>query len=79
MIQNWMRYLVPREWSVDQALLAVNLLKQAQDAIWHVHGAVMFDVIVLERAYAEHVADYIDLEALETTRPDDPCDDDIPF
>ena len=79
MIQNWMRYLVPREWSVDQALLAVNLLNQAQDAIWHMHGAVMFDAIMLERAYAEHVADYIDREAPETTRPDDPCDDVIPF
>ena len=79
MIHNWMRYLVPREWSADQALLPVRLLKQAQDAIWLVHGASMVDVVALEKAYAEHLADVLDLEPAWGKHEDEPLDDDIPF
>jgi hypothetical protein len=35
------RFLVPREWSADQALCAVELLVQARRAIWAVHGESM--------------------------------------
>lgn len=83
MIQNWMRYLVPTEWSADQALLAVRLLKQAQHAIWQVHGASMFDAIAREKAYAEHLADAVDLGPAPVEHDEDPgedpSEDDIPF
>jgi hypothetical protein len=36
-----MRGLVPREWTGEQALFAVALLRAALDALWHVHGEAM--------------------------------------
>ena len=33
--------LVPRSWSPEQALNAVNLLQQATASIWYVHGQAM--------------------------------------
>lgn len=79
MIHNWMRHLVPMEWSADQALLAVRLLKLAQHAIWQVHAALMFDAIAREKAYAEHLADDVDLGPAPVEQDEDPSEDDIPF
>ena len=36
-----MRFLVPRGWSGEQALVAAQLLRQALDALWSVHGEEM--------------------------------------
>lgn len=41
MSRGWMRFLVPRGWSGEQALLAASLLRQALDALWSVHGEEM--------------------------------------
>lgn len=53
-----MRCLVPREWSPDEALLAVNLLRQALDAVWGVHGEEMADALAEDR-YRDHIGDYV--------------------
>jgi hypothetical protein len=37
----WLRFLVPRDWSGEQALMAASLLREAQDAVWDVHGEAM--------------------------------------
>lgn len=41
MTQNWLQFLVPRDWTAEQALTAVSGLQQAIDAIWGVHGEEM--------------------------------------
>ena len=69
MRHNWMRALVPREWSPDEALLAVNLLRQAMDAVWAVHGEEMAAELADDR-YRDRLGDYVELEE-EDTDPDD--------
>lgn len=75
MTPNCLRHLVPGQWSAEQALLAVRLLEQAQDAKWQVHGDAMVDAIAVERAYA----DVLDLDAPLADHPDEDHDDEIPF
>lgn len=36
-----LRFLVPRDWTGEQALAAVALLRAASQAIWQVHGEEM--------------------------------------
>ncbi len=36
-----LRFLVPRDWTGEQALAAVGLLRAASQAIWQVHGEEM--------------------------------------
>jgi hypothetical protein len=72
---NWLRFLVPREWTPEQALLVVQFLRQARDAVWEVHGEKMAAVLGQERQYADRLAEYIDLDPNEPSGPDD----DIPF
>lgn len=67
-----MRALVPREWSPDEALLAVSLLRQAMDAVWAVHGEEMAAELADDR-YRDRVGDYVELEEPDTDL------DDIPF
>ena len=62
MTHNWLRLLVPREWSAHQALLAVNLLKQASEAIWAVHGEDMTDALGGDTDYRHRVADYVEFD-----------------
>lgn len=68
MTHHWLRFLVPREWTANQALLAVNLLKQASDAIWAVHGEDLGDALGNDPDYRDRLADYVEID-----------DDDIPF
>lgn len=37
----WMRCLIPREWTGEQALFVAGVLRGALDAIWFVHGEEM--------------------------------------
>lgn len=57
--------LVPAGWTGEQALRAVNVLNQAVDAIWMVHGDAMAHVL---------------FEPPEPVDPlDHDGDDDLPF
>ncbi len=69
---NWIRFLVPRAWTPEQALAAVGALQQAIDAVWAVHGDEMAS------ALGELGPD--SLTGLDVLR-EDPLDtqDDIPF
>lgn len=49
--------LVPRGWSAEQALRAVQLLNQVIAAIWYVHGEAMGKIVLGEGSpSAEEVA-----------------------
>jgi lambda repressor-like predicted transcriptional regulator len=72
MSHRWMRGLVPREWSGEQALFAAALLRAALDAPLHVHGEAM--AIELGDQPAE-----IWDEVLGEARFRAEIDDDIPF
>lgn len=41
MNRRFLRLLVPRCWTGEQALAAASLLRAALDAVWHVHGEDM--------------------------------------
>lgn len=69
MTPNWMRVLVPREWSADEALLAVSLFRQAASAVWAVHGDAMAAELAEDR-YADRLGDFLD-------DPEDPVRDDM--
>lgn len=74
--------LVPRDWTPDQALTAVRLLKMVQDAIWWVHGEAMVEVIGEIDPELDHLDDVLDPDALDDLDPLEPpyADlDDIPF
>ena len=45
MSPSWLRFLVPRDWTGEQALLAASLLRAALDAVWAVHGEEMACVL----------------------------------
>jgi hypothetical protein len=70
MTHNWMRCLVPREWSPDEALLAVNLLRQAMDAVWGVHGEDMAAALAEDR-YRDKLGDYVDTDEVADVDLDD--------
>lgn len=70
MRHNWMRCLVPREWSPDEALLAVSLLRQALDAVWAVHGEEMADALAEDR-YRDKLGDYVNTQDLAEVDLDD--------
>lgn len=76
MTHNWMRCLVPREWSPDEALLAVSLLRQALDAVWVVHGEAMADALAEDR-YRDRIDHYVKPDDLADVHLDDV--DDLPF
>lgn len=44
-MRGWMCFLVPRDWTGEQALLAARLLRMALDALWEVHGEEMAAVL----------------------------------
>lgn len=68
-----LRTLVPRDWTADQALVAVRLLRLAIDAVWEVHGEEMARALDDHQARRERVwEDYFDVAV-------DVIDDDIPF
>lgn len=71
MTHNWIRYLVPTEWTGRQALAVVELLKQATDAIWLVHGERMADALGDDRDLLDHLDRFV--------QPEESPDDDIPF
>lgn len=73
MTHNWLRRLVPCSWTAHDALLAVELLQQAVDAIWEVHGEAMAEV--LGREPADRLGRYVDFDDERDLDPDD----DIPF
>ncbi|MFH1468994.1 MAG: hypothetical protein ABIO70_31700 [Pseudomonadota bacterium] len=54
-----LRYLVPREWSAEQALLAVELLGQARSAIWAVHGESMAAALSDDQDRFDRLEDFI--------------------
>ena len=71
-VQRWLhRFLVPRDWTGDQALAAAGLLKGAVDAVWAVHGDEM--VVSLAAWRRERWQ-----EVLSDDDPD-PEEDDIPL
>ncbi|MBM4369307.1 MAG: hypothetical protein FJ102_24050 [Deltaproteobacteria bacterium] len=72
MTHNWLRYLVPREWTAEQALLVVELLGQARDVVWAVHGERMILAIDADPGRRDRLGDFIDLD-------EDEPEDDIPF
>ena len=72
MTHNWLRFLVPPDWTAGQALAAVSLLQQAIDAVWAVHGEEM-------AASLGELGPWSPLwsEVLRDDLPD--AEDDIPF
>ena len=64
----WMKALVPRCWTGEEALLAVRLLRQATDAVWEVHGEDMVALLVEVPAFRDHATDYLQTD-----------EDDFPF
>ena len=44
-MRGWMCFLVPRDWTGEQALLAARVLRLALDAVWEVHGEEMAAVL----------------------------------
>lgn len=44
-MRGWMCFLVPRDWTGEQALLAARLLRKALDAVWEVHGEEMAAIL----------------------------------
>lgn len=76
MTHNWMRCLVPREWSPDEALLAVNLLRQARDAVWAVHDEGMADALAEDR-YRDRMDDYFESDDIGDVNLDELGD--LPF
>ncbi len=78
MRHNWMRRLVPREWSPDEALFAVNLLRQAVDAVWAVHGEDMAAELAEDR-YRDRIHDYIGPDPMDDFPDVNLDDDDLPF
>jgi len=73
MTHTWIRFLVPREWTAEHALMAVGILQQTIDAIWAVHGE--------EMAVALHALGPESDTWCEVLRdePTDIHDDDIPY
>lgn len=53
------RYLVPREWSAEQALLAVELLGEARRAIWAVHGESMAAALSDDQERFDRLEDFV--------------------
>ena len=70
-MRGWMGFLVPRDWTGEQALLAARVLRLALDAVWEVHGEEMAAVLVdaPERRWRDVMPD--DLDEMDG--------DDIPF
>lgn len=85
MSARWLAALVPRDWTPDQAVAAVRLLKAAQDAIWWVYGEAMVEVIGEIDPELEHLDDVLDPDAFDGFDGFDPQEppyadlDDIPF
>lgn len=75
MTHNWLRRLVPRSWTAHEALLAVELLRQAVAAIWEVHGEDMAEALGSEIEYRDHLDRYVEID----DEPDLDIDDDVPF
>lgn len=65
-----LRFLVPRDWTGDQALAAARLLRLALDAVWAVHGEAMA-VALADRPESQW------LDFMEGR--EEPSDDEIPF
>lgn len=72
---NWLRYLVPRDWTGRQALAAVELLNQTIDAVWAIHGDAMVHELDEEPLLRDELHRFIRPEE----PPGDPEEDDIPF
>ncbi|MFH1463666.1 MAG: hypothetical protein ABIO70_04695 [Pseudomonadota bacterium] len=56
---GFLRYLVPREWSAEQALLAVELLGQARRAIWDVHDESMAAALSDDQERFDRLQDFV--------------------
>jgi len=69
-----LRYLVPREWSAEQALLAVELLGHARRAIWDVHGESMTAALLDDKERYDRLEDFIGDDEETGT-----IDEEIPF
>lgn len=75
-----LRFLVPRDWTGQQALAAVRLLRSATDVIWQVHGEEMLQELGSVRPADPRwrsVVDEGDLDA--APRPPELSEDDIPY
>ena len=64
---------MPREWTADQALVVVALLRQASAAVWEVHGETMAAVLSKDARYRDRLSDFVEFDE------DWPTEDDIPF
>ncbi len=73
MTSGWFRFLVPREWSGEQALAVVRVLQRAIDAIWSVHGE---DIAAELGARGRRHAAW---EQVLRQEQDDGDEEDIPF
>ena len=76
MKHNWLRFLVPRDWTAEQALVAVEFLGQVRAAVWDVHGEDMACAIDSDPAHRARLDRYIDLEDGDEHEEED---EDIPF
>jgi hypothetical protein len=70
---DFLRFLVPREWSADQALLAVEFLVQARRAIWAVHGESMAAALADDHDRFDRLEDFVDDDE------ENPTDEEFPF
>lgn len=69
MKRPWLKRFVPRAWTGEEALCATQLLRQAIDAIWAVHGDDM----------AAQIGEWPQERWCELMNCEEPDDDDIPF
>lgn len=92
MISALIQALLPRQWSGEQALAVVRILREANDAIWEVHGEKMVEDLRQPdlsavpwhlRARAGLPSDLGDLDDLDELDPADfddiPDEDEIPY
>jgi hypothetical protein len=52
-LRNIMVTLVPTDWTAEDALFMVDLLSEAIEAIWRVHGEAMDNILFAGEASSE--------------------------
>jgi hypothetical protein len=58
-LRNIMVSLVPTDWTAEDALFMVDVLSEAIEAIWRVHGEAMDDILFVGKASSDdnHVSE----------------------
>ena len=73
-----LRFLVPRDWTGEQALVAVRILRAASQAIWQVHGEDMAEALG-GRPHADPAWRGVGDDLDDDPEVDSLTEDDIPF